>query len=281
MQRGSALLDFIVNESTRSVQQFVAIPAIMQSDGPPPTQRRAGRGRTGQLLRRGPRAAHGAVQRLDPRRPTRTRARSHPHRPGHRPAHRRGRGGRRRGPGASSPSSTRSPPTSRRRTTSSRVPGASDVIGTTARWLVPRLVEEMAAHFPQVQVIVYDATTSSLVLQLASGSIDLAVLTLPVDDPDLQSEPLFDEDRLLVTPPEHPLADRDRITLADLDDVPLLLEPRGTPFRDDARGADPERRLPAPAPGRGRRHPPHGLARLPGLRRRHPARQRHAVLARR
>ena len=111
-------------------------------------------------------------------------------------------------------------------------PGRVGVIGTTARWLVPRLVEEMAANYPQVQVIVYDATTSSLLLQLASGRIDLAVLTLPVDDPDLRSEPLFDEDRLLVTPPEHPLADRDRITLADLDDVPLLLEPRGTPFRE-------------------------------------------------
>ena len=96
-------------------------------------------------------------------------------------------------------------------------PGRVGVIGTTARWLVPQLVETMAQRHPHVRVVVYDATTSSLVLQLASGTVDLAVLTLPVADPDLQSERLFDEDRMLVTPPDHPLADRDQIGLADLE----------------------------------------------------------------
>jgi LysR family hydrogen peroxide-inducible transcriptional activator len=115
-------------------------------------------------------------------------------------------------------------------------PGRVGVIGTTARWLVPHLVEQTARRHPLVQVIVYDATTSSLVLQLSSGTIDLAVLTLPVADPDLQSEPLFDEDRMLVTPPDHPLADRAEIALTDLDGVPLLLEPRGTPFREVLEG---------------------------------------------
>ncbi len=110
--------------------------------------------------------------------------------------------------------------------------GRVGVIGTTARWLVPQLVETMAARHPRVQVVVYDATTSSLLLQLASGTIDLAVLALPVADPDLRSEPLFDEDRLLVTPPDHPLADRAEVSLSDLDGLPLLLEPRGNPFRE-------------------------------------------------
>jgi LysR family hydrogen peroxide-inducible transcriptional activator len=111
-------------------------------------------------------------------------------------------------------------------------PARLGVIGTTARWLVPRLVETMAARHPRVQVVVYDATTSSLLLQLASGTVDLAVLGLPVDDPDLQSERLFDEDRLLVVPSHHPLAGHERIVLADLDGVPLLVEPRGSPFRE-------------------------------------------------
>ncbi|MCU0310233.1 MAG: LysR family transcriptional regulator [Acidimicrobiales bacterium] len=112
-------------------------------------------------------------------------------------------------------------------------PGRLGMIGTTARWLVPRLVETMAATYPQVQVVVHDATTSSLLLALGSGAIDLAVLTLPVNDPDLHSEPLFDEDRLLVVPLGHPLADREQVALADLDGVPLLLEPRGMPFREN------------------------------------------------
>jgi DNA-binding transcriptional LysR family regulator len=107
------------------------------------------------------------------------------------------------------------------------------VIGTTARWLVPPLLETLAERHPAVHVVILDATTSSLVPQLVSGAIDLAVLNLPVRDPDLIIEPLFDEIRVLVAPAGHPLHDRDRVTLADLAEHELLLEAKGTSFRDE------------------------------------------------
>ncbi len=106
------------------------------------------------------------------------------------------------------------------------------VIGTTARWLVPRLLEEMGEHYPGVHVVVVDATTTSLVPQLVNGQLDLAVVNLPVDDPDIVIQPLFEEDRVLVAPAGHPFYDAERLTLADLGREPLLLEPVGTSFRD-------------------------------------------------
>jgi LysR family hydrogen peroxide-inducible transcriptional activator len=106
------------------------------------------------------------------------------------------------------------------------------VIGTTARWLVPRLVEAMAERHPKVGVVVVDATTTSLLLQLTTGRLDLAVINLPIDDPDVATARLFDEDRLLVVPKGHSLFDRERLTLDDLAGEPLLLEPKGTAFRD-------------------------------------------------
>lgn len=107
------------------------------------------------------------------------------------------------------------------------------VIGTTARWLVPRLLEAMAERYPRVQVVVVDATTTSLLPQVHSGQLDLAILALPVNDPDVESELLFREDLILVAPLDHPLAQRDRVSLSELADHDLLLEPRGTAFRDD------------------------------------------------
>jgi LysR family hydrogen peroxide-inducible transcriptional activator len=107
------------------------------------------------------------------------------------------------------------------------------VIGTTARWLVPRLLEAMAERYPRVQVVVVDATTTSLLPQLHTGRLDLGVLALPVHDPDVESELLFHEDLIVVAPFDHPLADFDRVTLQDLAKHDLLLEPRGTAFRDD------------------------------------------------
>lgn len=105
------------------------------------------------------------------------------------------------------------------------------LIGTTARWLVPPLIDTMAARHPLVRVEVHDATTATLRVQLRSAAIDLAVLSTPVDDPEITSVPLFVEDRILATPRTHPLAGRSSITLADLDGVPLIVEPANHPFR--------------------------------------------------
>jgi DNA-binding transcriptional LysR family regulator len=107
------------------------------------------------------------------------------------------------------------------------------IIGTTARWLTPRLLEAMAATYPSVRVVVVDATTTSLLPQVESGRLDLAVVALPVHDADIDTEALFEEDLVVVAPLDHPLAARDTVTLADLAQHDLLLEPPGTAFRDD------------------------------------------------
>ena len=107
------------------------------------------------------------------------------------------------------------------------------VIGTTARWLVPALLDAMARSFPAVRLVILDATTSSLVLQLIGGQVDMAVVNGPVDEPDLLFVPLFDEDRLLVAPAGHVLFDRDEVSLAELAEHELLLPATGTSFRNE------------------------------------------------
>ena len=77
-----------------------------------------------------------------------------------------------------------------------------------------------------------DATTTSLLPQVATGTLDLAVVNLPVDEAELAVEPLFDEDRILIAPADHPLATNERVGIAELSEHPLLLEPVGTGFRD-------------------------------------------------
>ena len=107
------------------------------------------------------------------------------------------------------------------------------MIGTTARWLSPLLFEAVEANHPEVRMVLVDATTTSLVPRVDRGDLDLAVVNLPAESQDTQTEPLFDEDRLLLTPPDHPLADREAVQLAELADHDLLLEPVGTAFRDE------------------------------------------------
>ena len=79
-------------------------------------------------------------------------------------------------------------------------------IGTVGRWLVPRLLEGIAEQHPQVHVVVVDATTTSLQPQLVAETLDLAIVNLPVGTTELATEPLFDEDRIILAPLDHPLA---------------------------------------------------------------------------
>lgn len=107
------------------------------------------------------------------------------------------------------------------------------MIGTTARWFVPRVLVMVGERHPGVRLVVVDATSTSLEPQLLGGSLDLAVINLPVPSRDLFSEPLFDEDLVLVVPTGHPLVGRERVELADLASIELLLPPPGTAFRGE------------------------------------------------
>ena len=107
------------------------------------------------------------------------------------------------------------------------------MIGTTARWLAPPLLDRMAERHPQVRLLIGDGTSATLEPLLAAGSLDAAVVNLPHNNPDLVERPLFDEDLMLVVPPGHALADRDGVTMQDLDGLPLLLPAPGTNFRKE------------------------------------------------
>lgn len=108
------------------------------------------------------------------------------------------------------------------------------IIGTTARWLVPPLLDLLGRRHPHVEVEIVDATSTSLEPQLVNGRLDLAVVNLPMPAPDIVTEPLFSEDLLLFVPADTPLAKRRtaRIGLEQLAGMPLFLPPKGTAFRD-------------------------------------------------
>jgi DNA-binding transcriptional LysR family regulator len=107
------------------------------------------------------------------------------------------------------------------------------VIGTTARWLVPQLLNVLPSRYPMLRLVVIEATTAGLDAQLASGQVDMAILNLPAAGVELRTLPLFEEDLVLVISPGHPLAQRESLELADLEGQPLLLPCAGTSFRDE------------------------------------------------
>jgi DNA-binding transcriptional LysR family regulator len=107
------------------------------------------------------------------------------------------------------------------------------VIGTVARWLVPSLHHRMTALHPGVRMVVVDASTTSLAPQLLAGSLSLAVVNLPISDPDMAVTPLFEERMIAVIPESHALFRCEALDVRDLDGIPVLLPPRGTSYRTE------------------------------------------------
>lgn len=105
------------------------------------------------------------------------------------------------------------------------------VLGTTARWLMPRMLVALAKAHPDVRAVVHEGSTSSLTPRLQNGGIDAAIVHLPVEDAEFRVEPLFAEDMLLIVPGKHELSTYESITLKELANFPLLLPPRSTAFR--------------------------------------------------
>ena len=77
---------------------------------------------------------------------------------------------------------------------------------TVCLYVFPPLLKAFRKEHPNVDVKLMPGATPRLIRQLRSGTADLGLLTLPVDDPALTSVAVMREELLLVTAPQHPLA---------------------------------------------------------------------------
>ena len=105
------------------------------------------------------------------------------------------------------------------------------VIGTTGRWLLPPLLATMSARHPRIGMAILEGNTTSLLPQLRTGTLDLAVVNLPVDDAEIAWDPLFEEDLMVLAALDHPLAQLEHVGLPELADHQLLLPPPGRSIR--------------------------------------------------
>lgn len=105
------------------------------------------------------------------------------------------------------------------------------MIGTTARWLTPLLLDSLRVTHPGVRLVIVEGTSTTLEPAVVSGALDVAVVNLPISANELSSHPLFDEDLVLVVSNDHPLAAGEDVVFADLDGIELLLPAPGTQYR--------------------------------------------------
>lgn len=108
------------------------------------------------------------------------------------------------------------------------------VIPTVAPYVLPTVLRGAAVRFPEMTLRIVEDQTARLLAALRDGSLDVALLALPVEDPALVDIPMYAEDFVLALPSDHPLAGRRRVRPSALGDLPLLLLDEGHCLRDQA-----------------------------------------------
>ncbi|MFC6596140.1 LysR substrate-binding domain-containing protein [Kitasatospora paranensis] len=120
------------------------------------------------------------------------------------------------------------------------------VIPTVAPYLLPTVLRLVRDRYPELDLHVHEERTPSLLDGLTGGRLDLLLLALPAGGSSPTRDiPLFDEDFVLLTPPDHDLAGRTDVPRDTLLDLDVLLLEEGHCLRDQAMdicrevGADP------------------------------------------
>lgn len=106
------------------------------------------------------------------------------------------------------------------------------VIPTVAPYLLPRVIADLTARYPGLELHLRETITPRLLQDLAEGRLDCAIVALPVSEPSLSETELFTEDFVLV----RPKADAARPVPSPemLREMRLLLLEEGHCFRDQA-----------------------------------------------
>jgi LysR family hydrogen peroxide-inducible transcriptional activator len=108
------------------------------------------------------------------------------------------------------------------------------VIPSLAPYLLPRILPLLQTRFPELRLELRETQTRQLVEDIKSGTLDAAMLALPVGEPDINTIVLFEDLFLLAVPSDDPRQEAARVAAEDIDQSRLILLEDGHCLRDQA-----------------------------------------------
>ena len=113
------------------------------------------------------------------------------------------------------------------------------VIYTIAPYLLPALIPVLHNLAPEMPLFLREDFTANLLPALKEGELDVLVLALPVEQPGIVTQKVYEEPFRVVVPASHPWAARDVVGNDELAGEQLLLLGSGNCFRDQVLEACP------------------------------------------
>ncbi len=112
-------------------------------------------------------------------------------------------------------------------------------IYTIGPYLFPHLIPQLAQSAPNMPLYIEENFTAVLRRKLRLGELDVIIIALPFNEPDVLTKPLYDEPFKVLLPSGHPWEEQESIDPADLAEADLLMLGEGHCFRDQILEACP------------------------------------------
>jgi LysR family transcriptional regulator, hydrogen peroxide-inducible genes activator len=108
------------------------------------------------------------------------------------------------------------------------------VIPTIAPYILPKLLPALRAAYPDLDLHLREAQTQYVLADLAGGRLDAVLLSLPIDEPEIETLELFDDAFVLALPKRKPVPAKALATRELFENERLLLLEEGHCLRDQA-----------------------------------------------
>ncbi len=103
---------------------------------------------------------------------------------------------------------------------------------TIAEYMLPQLLGDFKEKYPDVIIRLKVANTDGIVSQVENNTIDLGVVEAPVNNKNLVVEECRTDQMVLIVPPNHPLANRESITMDGFMEYPFICREEGSGTRE-------------------------------------------------
>lgn len=98
-------------------------------------------------------------------------------------------------------------------------------VGSSTYGLLPNLLKSFRKHYPNVNLSLFPMNNAGLHKALIRREIDIAIARPKLNDAEILSKRLIEEDLVLAIPDTNPLAQNKKIDLCDLADQTIILYP--------------------------------------------------------
>jgi LysR family hydrogen peroxide-inducible transcriptional activator len=108
------------------------------------------------------------------------------------------------------------------------------VIPTLAPYVLPKILPALQARYPELRIELRETQTRLLIEELSRGVLDVLMLALPLNEPDIETAPLFDDPFALAVAASDPRPAGKKVDAHAIEREPLILLEEGHCLRDQA-----------------------------------------------